>query len=279
MDFDSVLLAKKLSGGGGGGGGITPAFKTALLDCFSKVAWIDGDGQVYYGALLDALYPLVSISAIYTQGGAIYDTDSLDDLKNNLVVTALYGNNETGIVTDYVLSGSLAVGTSAITVTYRDKTDTFNVTVTSYKDRMFYKYTDGDLTKIASYSAWDTHGLYTELPNGSNNRRSFVITNGEKPFKNKASSYSDTDYYPIPIPSSATKVTIAITPNTQYVGPSMLNLINNEYRRDLDPGWSQGGNTYTFTAGTYEYMTFSCKMNSGGSAYTTEPSELTITFE
>lgn len=75
---------------------------------------------------------LISIDAVFTQGGAIiYDTDSLDSLKQYLVVTANYSDSTSEIVpsTDYTLSGALEVGTSTITVTYSGKTDTFAVVV------------------------------------------------------------------------------------------------------------------------------------------------------
>lgn len=117
-----------------GGGGMTEAVKQALLDCFQHVAWIDDQGQTYYNALYNALYPpaeLVSISAVFTQGdNVIYDTDTLDTLKQYLVVTAAYDDQTTQTVTDYTLSGTLAEGTSTITVSYGGKTTTFNVTVT-----------------------------------------------------------------------------------------------------------------------------------------------------
>lgn len=73
-----------------------------------------------------------SISAVYTQTGTVYDTDSLDSLKNDLVVTATFMDSSTGVIspTDYTLSGTLTVGTSTITVSYGGKTTTFNVTVT-----------------------------------------------------------------------------------------------------------------------------------------------------
>lgn len=75
---------------------------------------------------------LVSISAVYTQSGTVYDTDSVDSLKTDLVVTALYDNQTTATVpsTDYTLSGTLTAGTSTVTVTYENKTTTFTVTVT-----------------------------------------------------------------------------------------------------------------------------------------------------
>lgn len=122
-----------IGSGGGGGDGLTEAVKLALLQMAQKVAYIDANGQDYYDDLYDALYPplnLVSISAVYTQSGTVYDTDSLDSLKSDLVVTALYSDTTTETVTTYTLSGTLTAGTSTITVSYGGKTTTFNVTVT-----------------------------------------------------------------------------------------------------------------------------------------------------
>ena len=151
MNLMEALLSAKLGGSGGGGGGavssvngktgavvltaadLDDSFKDALLACFAHVAWTDEHGQDYYDALESALYPpadLVSISAVYTQSGTVYNTDSLDSLRADLVVTATYSNGDVQTVTDYVLSGTLAEGTSTITVSYGGKTATFEVTVT-----------------------------------------------------------------------------------------------------------------------------------------------------
>lgn len=74
---------------------------------------------------------LSSIDATFNQGtNVIYDTDTLDSLKQYLVVTANYTDGTSRSVSDYTLSGTLAVGTSTITVSYGGKTATFNVTVT-----------------------------------------------------------------------------------------------------------------------------------------------------
>lgn len=73
-----------------------------------------------------------SINAVYTQSGTVYTTDSLDSLKDDLVVTATYSDSSTDTVIDYTLSGTLTAGTSVITVTYGGETDTFNVTVTAF---------------------------------------------------------------------------------------------------------------------------------------------------
>ena len=73
---------------------------------------------------------LESISAVYTQGDIIvYPTTPLNSLKSNLVVTGTYSDNTTKTITDYSLSGTLTIGTSTITVTYNNKTTTFNVIV------------------------------------------------------------------------------------------------------------------------------------------------------
>lgn len=119
--------------------------KQALLQIASKVAYIDEHGQDYYDALESALYPdasLVSISAVYTQSGTVYDTDSLDSLKADLVVTAHYDDSTTATVTAYTLSGTLAVGTSTITVVYGGKAATFSVEVTK------------DTTAVVEYSGY-----------------------------------------------------------------------------------------------------------------------------
>lgn len=84
---------------------------------------------------------VTSISAVFTQGSAIiYDNDSLDSLRQYLVVTATYFDSTTATVTDYTLSGTLEVGTSTITVGYGNKTDTFSVAVTQHVTPPLYSW-------------------------------------------------------------------------------------------------------------------------------------------
>ena len=74
-----------------------------------------------------------SITAVFTQGdNVIYDTDSLETLRQYLVVTATYSDSTTATVSDYTLSGTLTEGTSTITASYGSKTASFNVTVSSH---------------------------------------------------------------------------------------------------------------------------------------------------
>lgn len=98
-----------------------------------------------------------SITATYTQSGTVYDTDTLDSLKSDLVVIANYSDSTTETVTDYTLSGTLAEGTSTITVSYGGKTASFNVTVThqnvpsGYTEYDYiYKSTSGNIKPIVT---------------------------------------------------------------------------------------------------------------------------------
>jgi len=76
---------------------------------------------------------LTGITAEYTQTKAVFPATELDDLKEDLAVTAAYSDStsKTLASADYTLSGTLTVGSSEITVTYQGKTDIFDVTVTA----------------------------------------------------------------------------------------------------------------------------------------------------
>ena len=77
---------------------------------------------------------LSSISAsLNLNGHTVHANDSLDSLKTYLTVTAAYSDSSTSTVAaaDYTLSGTLAEGTSTVTVTCSGKTTTFNVSVSA----------------------------------------------------------------------------------------------------------------------------------------------------
>ena len=116
--------------------GMDAAARTALLDLLAYAAYTGPDAQAKYDTLETALQgKLAYIVADYAQDRTIYDTDSLDVLKegDDLIVTAYYTDGTHTDLADsqYALSGTLTVGTSTITVTYMGKTATFNVTVTA----------------------------------------------------------------------------------------------------------------------------------------------------
>ena len=71
--------------------------------------------------------PAVSLSV--TQNDTIFNTDSLESIKNLITVTATFANGFVHEITEYTLSGTLSVGTSAITISYQGATTTFNATV------------------------------------------------------------------------------------------------------------------------------------------------------
>lgn len=161
-------------------GGLSDEAKAALLNCFAHVAWIDDNGQTYYDALEEALAPatLVSIDAVFTQGSAaIYADDTLDDLKQYLVVTAYYNDGTHAVIpaASYDLSGTLTVGESTITATYGEQTDTFTVTVSSALDRIAYDnltyrdiFVEGNMITIGDFEDDDISLSSTDvtLPNG-----------------------------------------------------------------------------------------------------------------
>ena len=75
---------------------------------------------------------MTGINAVFTQGSVkVFTTTNIDSLKEYLKVTAVYNSGRTEDIAsgDYTLSGTLSVGTSAITVAYSGKETTFNVTV------------------------------------------------------------------------------------------------------------------------------------------------------
>lgn len=113
-----------------------------LVPLLRKIVYKDDDAESLINginALLNTI-GLTSITAVYTQPGTIYEGQSLDDLKSDLVVTANYNDGTSVEVSSYELSGTLTAGTSSILVTYQEFTTTFNVTVT---DAVYYK--DGSL--------------------------------------------------------------------------------------------------------------------------------------
>lgn len=115
--------------------GFNDYVKSALLNLLAHVAYIDGNGQQYYNALERAMYMtagVTSITAVFDQGqNEIFDTDDLDTLRQYLTVTARFEDQSSAVITEYTLSGTLEAGTSTITVSYGNKTTTFEVLVTS----------------------------------------------------------------------------------------------------------------------------------------------------
>ena len=140
--------------------GGTDITSTAYNNGSITIASVNGNIVITVTA---AAISVSSISAVYTQSGTVYDTDSLDSLKPDLVVTATYSDTSTATVasTDYTLSGTLTAGTSTVTVTYEGKTATFNVTVTANRSSIFGTFVNGHaVSKITSGTTIPVGGIY-----------------------------------------------------------------------------------------------------------------------
>ncbi len=186
------------------GKGLSEPIRLAILNCFQHVAWTDEHGQDYYDTLYDLLMnkEVLSITAVFDQGSAvIYDTDTLDTLEQYLTVTANYDDGTSAVVTGYTLSGTLTAGTSTVTVTYGEKTDTFTVTVvgvvlpegyTRYdylrysgshtalaKDRWIFLNDQANLSALkarivfAKYAAYDSEAAFIGVRNTSDAATSY----------------------------------------------------------------------------------------------------------
>jgi len=214
-------------------GDILEAVKFALLDCFMNVAWINDDGQSYYDALEAAFdnesHTLLSITAIFTQGSnIIYDTDTLDSLKEYLIVTANYDDSSSKAITGYILSGTLTIGTSTITVSYGGKTTTFNVVVSGKS--VVYKLSDETLSPLVKGTMTTVDNRPCILQEGAG--QVINVLTGDVPFLIKetvSSTATESIYYPIPIPSYATRVTVSVLPNTLQINANIRKYENGAF--------------------------------------------------
>ena len=271
--------------------GISDEVKVALLNCFEHVAWIDEHGQDYYDALENALNRSeektpVSITAVFSQGqNTIYTDDTLESLRQYLTVTAQYEDSSTRVISDYTLSGQLTSGVSVITVYYKGKSTTFNVTVT----QRIYTYgwntsAQGSLQKVnGSPIVGDRHN-HMNLNTSATMiaaRRAFVVTSGDLPYTVYQDG-SETGYYPIPIPPKANRVTISIEPSARYVigNFALLNENKTSYTNveTIDP--FAGSKTISFEAGERSHLVVGTKYASEGTPeYAEEPTLFSVTFE
>lgn len=225
-------------------GTFTNEAKRALLRLLEKVAYVDGNGREYVTDLYNALFSsaLTHITAAFNQGSAvIYDIDSLDSLKQYLVVTAYYANATQDVLADedYTLSGTLTAGTSVITVLYDDKTTTFNVVVTSLTPI----YELAEATNVANFDTeiklFDTPTDFTIFCDATFNNYGW---SGSKSVFGHAGfrlGYGNIDdyFYGVVDATSATRYT-AITLNpagttSHYRGSSMIGRSNTSQRRRI----------------------------------------------
>ncbi len=113
---------------------------------FAADDWVLFDSESGGGCRIKAtkIAPVVTgINVTYTQTQTVYADTPLDDLKQDLIVKAVYRGGKEKTVEDYTLSGTLSVGTSTITVSYHGYDETIQVEVTSEFDYLY----EWDLTQ------------------------------------------------------------------------------------------------------------------------------------
>jgi len=268
--------------------GLSDDAKTALLNCFQHVAWTDEHGQTYYNALESALYAdsYPKITAKFNPGlNVIYTDDTLDSLKQYLTVKYYETEESIGTViasASYSLSGSLVEGASTVFVSYSGLTTSFVIDgVVDYYNIWHWSMANGDFSvRSGTIDYWinETKVRYTfRAP--WDTRRGVTAPKGLLPYRVWGTDADMTPYYPIPIPKDANKVTISITPNTQYIYTQVMHVSNGNVTRITSKGWTQGTTEVTFDKDENNAVFFNTKYDSDGSTYPTDPTEITIAFE
>lgn len=269
--------------------GLSETAKQALLNCFAHVAWIDEHGQDYYDELETALMQktLESITAVFVQGDTvIYDTDSLDDLKPMLTVTAHYDDGTSATVTAYTMSGTLTVGTSTITVSYGGKTATFDVAV---------EY--GVLAKIGFFIGSSASSANNKIYlGGYDNKRAIayciesfgdipaIDIDSSKRAALVAAGWVDPKYAP-PIPSGVTKISVQL--QADLCCAVQVYKCENGIVTSISGGsWSDGGgvtdydlSTFVASGATHFMLLFKNTGNTSLSGYTIDSSTVEILFD
>lgn len=132
---------------------------------------------------------------------------------------------------------------------------------------------DGEMVIVIGVTAGKADGNISLNTWAGNKRATAVYTAGKKACVNQL---SDDVYYPIPVPTDATSVTI-VCPGMKC-GYSGWNLSDaNSYSYDVDSGYLFSGTTYTFEAGAAEYATVTV-MKESDDITDADLANITITF-
>ena len=135
---------------------------------------------------------IASIDAEFAQGArTVFSNQSLDDLRSMLTVTVNYADDTSEETNSYALSGELTDGVNPITVTYGDKSTTFDVNTTEFaipSGYTRYGYIQGKSNSSGSTQAL-TKFIYLN-DQVDHNTLSMEITLGEKPNVTRANAGS-----------------------------------------------------------------------------------------
>lgn len=267
--------------------GLSAEAKAALLTCFRNVAWINGQGQTYYDALETALhandYPRLDV--VYTAGiTPVYVDDSFDTVKQYLTVTYYAEQGSAGVVVpsaDYVLTGTLQVGTSTLTASYSGARA--SVIIPNVVD--YYNVWEWSTPATLQIKAV-VPGLYNNTcgyaVNSVDIRRSAWGYRGLHGVYNNNAGAVDNTTYPIPIPQGATKMVIACSNiSNLYAGVSQwkYNPSTGVYTRNVNGAWTAiAGTEFAINRTASDFATIGFKISSGsGEVFPSDP-VVTVTF-
>lgn len=211
-----------------------------------------------------------SLSALYVpRPGGAYVGQDIEDLRKDLIVNKIYNDGTSSQISDYSLEGTLEAGDNTISVLARGIRASVNVNdVIEFNEILVWDYPNGHLEKYDG--GLDCVEGALEI-NDTATRKTFMTRHGDNAIIGS--------YYPIPIPSTASRVTITLQPSTQYVSAQILSYKNGAYTVKKNIGWVAGSYTGNFTAGANQYICINIKENEEGtSRFVIEPTSFIITF-
>ena len=128
---------------------------SALLSLVTNLAFSNENAQSVYNEFVAQISSVTisSISVVYS-GGSVSTSTSLEELKDNLVVTVYPLNGVSFVTQNYTLDGSLSVGQSTIVVSYMGKTASFTVNVVD----SFNLMENGTVITAFTASTWTPSG-------------------------------------------------------------------------------------------------------------------------
>lgn len=141
-----------------------------------------------------------------------------------------------------------------------------------------WKLSTGQIQALGATISYDEDAgqIYFET---RNNRMCVYTSRGILPILD-AQGGEYTDKYPIPIPSTAGKVSFSVTPDIQW-GFSIFSTTGEAYTRLDNSGFLTGESVHYFDSGANQALTFYMRADSSNSDFTaeTEPTEVVVAFE
>ena len=151
-----------------------------------------------------------------------------------------------------------------------------------YYNRWIWKLSDGEFEVMKNSFGYDATNNVIRIHTSSASaiRRSIVTERGIVPFK-VGNTDDDSIYFPIPVPPSATGVSMQITPSTLQTACHISRYTQDgKYEQLYDTGWTSS-RSFEFTSGDNLVFTMGLRVDSNNSNFSdsTEPTEIVIQFE